>query len=127
MTVARPIHGHPLIRGIGAGRAVLGGVVIARPETAARWVGGSRRPHIPPVLARALGARLVVQALAELARPTRRVSRVSAAVDGTHAVSMLGVLGLDRRYRRAAAINAVASTASALLLALDAGPTEPGR
>jgi hypothetical protein len=123
MTVDHAARRRPVMRGLGGLRAVAGGVLLARPAAATRWVAGTGRPVIPAAVARALGARLAVQAAVELARPTRRVARLSAAVDAMHALSMLIPAGLDRRYRRAAAVNAVTATATAALLALESRRT----
>ncbi len=97
-------------------------LLLARPAAAARWVAGARRPRIPAAVARVLVTRLVVQAAAELVHPTRSVARASAAVDAAHALSMAVPVGLDRRYLRAAVINAGAATVTAALLAREARP-----
>lgn len=64
-------------------------------------------------IARVLGARLVAQHVAVLVSPEPAALRLSAAVDGLHAASMLPVLALPR-YRRAALVSGGFAAASAL-------------
>jgi hypothetical protein len=120
MTVDYPVDRRPIVRAVGVARAVAGGLVIARPADTARWISGLRGPRVVTTLARALGIRLAVQAMAELAWPTRRVVLASAAVDATHAFSMLVPYALGPRYRRAAVVNAATSSVTAALLAVEA-------
>ena len=122
MTVDQPTRRRAVVRGVGAARALTGGLVIARPKEVARWLAGTGGPGVPGALVRTLGARLALQAVAEVARPTPRVVFASATVDATHALSMLVPFALDRRYRRAAVINAAASTVAVALLAREARP-----
>jgi hypothetical protein len=65
-----------------------------------------------------LGIRMLVQGGVELARPRHDVIRVGAAVDATHALSMVGVALVSPRYRRGAVISAAIATASAAALSL---------
>lgn len=64
-------------------------------------------------IAQVLGARLVVQHALVLAAPTAAAVRLSAAVDGLHAASMVPVLALPR-YRRAALLTGGPAAASAM-------------
>jgi hypothetical protein len=65
-------------------------------------------------LVRVLGARLVLQHGAVLARPDRRLVDAGSAIDLLHAATMLPLLG-SHRYRRAALISgSLAATYAAL-------------
>ena len=86
------------VAGLGAGVALL-----VRPaEVAAAIAPAFPRERL--WVARVLGARLIVQHALVLAAPTAAGIRLSAAVDGLHAASMLPVLLLPR-YRRAALVS----------------------
>lgn len=89
-----------------AGTALLG-----RPGLIGRALAGAGGSAPPRWAARLLGGRLLVQGAANLARPGPGASRVSAAVEGAHAGSMLLVAAASDRYRRAAALSAVAAGA----------------
>lgn len=67
-----------------------------------------------------LGARLVAQHVAVLVSPEPATLRLSAAVDGLHAASMLPVLALPR-YRRAALLSGGFAAVSALAAQRQAG------
>jgi hypothetical protein len=90
-----------------------GAALLARPDDVAAAVAG--RPTPPSWLVRVLGARQVVQQLVVLAVPTPAVTRAAAAVDLTHAASMLAALVVAPRYRRAELVSAAVATASAVL------------
>jgi len=104
----------PALLGRVAGSVQLAGgaVLLLRtgPVLAALAESPANRP--PRWLARVLAGRSIAQGLALLARPERSWLVGGAAVDATHATSMLPVLA-SRRYRRVAAISA----GSALVLA----------
>ncbi|MGY2082445.1 hypothetical protein [Blastococcus sp. SYSU DS0539] len=68
-----------------------------------------------------LGARLVAQHAAVLVSPEPATLRLSAAVDGLHAASMLPVLAMPR-YRRAALASGGFAALSALAARRLAGP-----
>jgi len=108
---------------IAAGHAVLGAVLLLRPRTAARRAGGAHRPVPPAWLVRLLGARSVVQAAATALAPGAPVLIAGAAVDATHALSMLPVVIASPRYRRVAAVSSAAAFASAAAGAAAAGVT----
>jgi len=120
MTLPRGGHDRAVVRGVGVVQAIMGAALMLRPAAAATWIAGAGGPAIPTGLARLLGSRLTAQAVAELARPTRGVALAGAAIDGSHALSMLLPFAYDRRYRRAALINATAATATAATLAIAA-------
>jgi hypothetical protein len=102
------------MRAISVGRAVLAGVLLVRPGRVASLASfGGRRPAT--WLIRVLGARMLAQSALELAEPSRRVIRLGAVVDATHAVSMLAAAARWPRYRRAALTSAGLAGASAVL------------
>lgn len=80
-----------------------GAGLLLRPAAAAR-AGGAAPGGGTIAVARVLGARHLVQGLAGLARP--RWAPLGAAVDGLHALSMVGVAALDRAHRRGALTSA---------------------
>ncbi|WP_456598570.1 hypothetical protein [Blastococcus sp. SYSU DS0616] len=125
-----PLGGVPLSTTLDHGRRsaarVLSGVglaagltLVTRPAT----LTGRLAPRYPRRrlwVARVLGARLVAQHLAVLVSPEPAALRLSAAVDGLHAASMLPVLALPR-YRRAALVSGGFAAGSALADRLLAG------
>jgi hypothetical protein len=93
----------------------------ARPHSATAAVG-IRDPHAPPAwLVRVLGTRMAVQAGVQLCRPTPEVAWIGSAVDAAHALSMIGVAALSRRYRRGALMSAAIAGLSSLSVAVAAG------
>lgn len=104
---------HVYARALSVGQSGAGVVLLTRPHTISRSVTGRGSPP-PAWLVQALGARLVVQGLVLLRRPTRGIARVSAAVDTAHGLSMVVAAAVSRRHRRAALISAVAAASSAL-------------
>jgi hypothetical protein len=88
------------IRALAVVRFLLAFVLVARPAHVGRAVAGNDAGPPPSWLVRVLGGRLLVESLAELARPTPPVVRVGAAVDAAHAASML-VLSVAPSHRRA--------------------------
>jgi hypothetical protein len=92
-------------------RAVYGAALLLAPAGVLSWLAGS--PLDPPAVwvARALGARQLIQATV-LARHRASGWRLAgAAVDGAHAASMLGLARCSARplHRRLAARNARAA------------------
>ncbi|RZU32362.1 hypothetical protein [Blastococcus saxobsidens] len=99
-------------RVVSAAGVVAGLLLLTHPDGVAAAVA----PEFPRErlwIARVLGARLVAQHALVLAAPTAAAVRLSAAVDGLHAASMLPVLALPR-YRRAALLTGGPAAASAL-------------
>jgi hypothetical protein len=74
---------------------------------------GPVRPPLP--LVRLLGARVLVQELAVLCAPNRRLVLLGAAVDGVHAASMVAAALHWPRMRRAATVSALSAAGSAVL------------
>jgi hypothetical protein len=107
-----PIDETVLLRGLAATGVAWGGLLLARP----RLVASALAPEFPADrdwVVRLLGARLVVQDGALLARPTRGSAVAGAVVDGIHALSMAVFLTMPR-YRRAAAISGAVAAVGAL-------------
>lgn len=80
-------------------------------------------------VARVLGARHVVQAIACAGTPTRAVLLLGAETDVAHAASALGLAALDRPRRRAGLVDAVVATLFAIAGVVDAAraPRDPPR
>ena len=77
------------------------------PQRLAGLASGSRPDRLAVAVTRALGVRHLAQVSACLAFPGRRVWLGGAAVDGLHALSMLGLAVVDRRRRVSALADAV--------------------
>jgi hypothetical protein len=114
------------IRALAFVRLLLALVLVGRPARVGRAVAGKDASPPPSWLVRVLGGRLLVESLAELARPTPAVVRAGAGIDAAHAVSML-VLAVSPSHRRAVlASGAVAAVGAGLSLWLTRpGPTRP--
>jgi anti-sigma factor RsiW len=88
-------------------------VLLSRPARIGSALSGTQASAPPPWVVRLLGGRLLVQGAATLAQPGAAAASVSAAVDATHAASMVFVAAVSHRYRRAALINVAVAGASA--------------
>ncbi|HZV24854.1 MAG TPA: hypothetical protein VFG00_01065 [Acidothermaceae bacterium] len=100
------------------GRRYLAALAVAQAVRGAALVmhanrTGSARQAPPPWVVKALGVRLVGQGVAELAWPRRATVLIGAAVDLTHAGSMLIAAAILPPYRRAALGSAAGAAASA--------------
>lgn len=93
----------------------VGAFLVARPEQALAVVGQADPPHALVVIARVLGARTAVQNVVVLAAPTRLVVGAGAAVDLTHALSMVAAALHWPAYRRAALASGALAAAAAIL------------
>ena len=91
--------------------AARGAALLIHPAAASRAGPGRQSP--PPWVAKALGLRFLGQGGAELAWPRRATVMIGAAVDLTHAGSMLVAATMLPQYRRAALRSAAGATASA--------------
>ena len=98
---------------LGAAQAVLGWLLITRPEQLAAMSAGPKGKRAPRWLVRVLGLRSLIQGVITAVRPTDTVLAGGALVDATHAVSMLPLIVSSPRYRRAAAISTLTAAASA--------------
>jgi hypothetical protein len=103
------------VRSATAARLALGAVCLAAPERVLAFVGApdrdDRRVH---GVARALGARLVLQAGLDLALGPR-TRRADVAIELTHATSMLPAALLWPVHRRPALASAASAAGIALL------------
>jgi hypothetical protein len=102
-------------RVVAAATGALGALLIARPEAVARACSG--RPNAVPRswIVRALGGRMLLQALVEAARPQRRILDGGIATDAAHGASMVALATVSQRYRRPAAISAAVAGVSTVL------------
>jgi hypothetical protein len=102
------------VRLVAAATAAIGAALVARPEVVAQACSG---PDAVPRawIVRALGARMLLQALVEAARPDRRVIDAGVATDAAHGASMVALAALSRRYRRPASLSAAVAGLSAVL------------
>lgn len=93
-------------------RLVWGAILVTAPRRVIRAVGAEdiRKSRM---VARALGARHVVQGAVDL-KVGRRADRLSAAIDGLHATTAALLAVTDRRWRRPAAIDTVIAGCFAL-------------
>jgi hypothetical protein len=104
-----------LTRLTAAGWLGVGAYLVTRPEQALAVVGQPAPPQALVAITRVLGARTALQNVVVLAAPTRPVVLVGAAVDVTHALSMLGAALRWPAYRRAALASAAAAATAAAL------------
>jgi hypothetical protein len=96
---------------IGVANTALGALLLARPDEVADASAGSARPG--PGWVRLLGARYLVQGVAQASLPRAEVLQLSVVVDGLHAASMVGLAMVRAEYRRPALISAAVATGSA--------------
>ena len=100
---------------VGAGAAWALGLVTGHPAA------GSRLPRAGQVAAGALALRDLAQGALLVSRPDPAAAEAGAVVDVLHALSMVPVLVLAPRYRRAATLSAGAATAWVALAAAAVG------
>ncbi|WP_138757193.1 hypothetical protein [Modestobacter altitudinis] len=95
--------------------------LVARPDDVSAAVApGRERP--PSWLVRVLGSRVALQQLLVLARPTRGLVLLGAAVDALHATSMVAATQIWPQHRRVAGASAAVAAASAVLELTTAPP-----
>jgi hypothetical protein len=104
----------PSTRALAALRGATNLALVARPDDVLSALSVPP-PRPPRWLVRLLGARVVLQEVAVVTVPTRRLVLGGAAIDALHAASMVATAVAWPRYRRAAGISAAAATASAVL------------
>ncbi|MDT0263696.1 hypothetical protein [Jatrophihabitans lederbergiae] len=104
---------HTPARTLAAAQCGAGTVLLTRPRSVASAVSG-QGAQPAAWLVQLLGARLLIQGVVLLLRPSRRTALAGAAVDAAHCLSMLAAAEVSRPHRRAALISAVAAAASAL-------------
>jgi hypothetical protein len=110
------------LRVLGVAEAAAGVVLAGRPRSVIARVDGGRGGP-PPWVVRLLGGRMVAQGLVEAARPGPAVAVGGAALDGSHALSMLALAVVSRRLRPPALASALLAGATAALLAVAARST----
>jgi hypothetical protein len=103
------------VRIVAVGTGSLGALLIARPEAVARACSGAPNAVPRAWIVRLLGARMLLQALVEAARPEQRILAGGIATDAAHGASMVALAAASRRYRRPASISAAAAGLSAVL------------
>jgi hypothetical protein len=114
VTTTQPRRGARLLARVHLGQAV---VLLAQPPGVLRRITGDY--GVPPAwIVRVLGARILIQAVAEAVSPSRNILRVGLVVDLTHAASMLAAAQVWPRYRRAALASAGGAGASIVAGAL---------
>jgi hypothetical protein len=111
-----------LVQALGVAQAASGALLIGRPARVARAVSGSATAHPAPWLVRLLGMRLLGQGLTGALWPHPNVAAVGAAVDATHAASMIATAAVAPRYRRPALTSAACALASAAVAASTLAP-----
>ncbi len=103
------------MRAATTGRLVLGSVCLAAPQRVLDVIDGpDRHDEVVRMVARALGARLVLQGLGDLALGTR-LRGADIAIERTHAASMLPVAARWPAHRRSALVSAAVATGLSLL------------
>lgn len=105
------------LRAIAIVQAAVATVLAGRPDDANRLAGQDPHAAPPTWIVRVLGIRQLGQAAFQFAKPTPAVAYTAAAVDASHAASMVWVALRSARYRRAAALSGALAAASALALA----------
>lgn len=93
-----------------------GVTLVAMPGRIVTAVGGDNDPRSRTVV-RILGARHVLQAVVE-AGAGPRLRRLGSVVDVLHALSALGLAGVDRRWRRPALLDAAVASGFAAVNAV---------
>jgi hypothetical protein len=106
-------------RVLAATRSVVGAALLARPMAIARPACRGRREPAAWVV-RLLGGRMLAQGVFELLRPRPDVFLAGAAVDGSHALSMLGLAAASNGFRPVALASAGTAAASGVGAALAA-------
>ena len=99
---------------IAAARAAYGAALLWSPGPLTRTAAGRAPGPGPRTTARVLGMRHLLQAAITGGDPSLRGLGLGAAVDAAHAASMAGLAVADRRWRRAALIDALAATTFAV-------------
>jgi hypothetical protein len=87
-------------------RALYGVSLLVRPDRALRIATSAPPTRPATIVVRVLGARHLAQAALTARWPTSQVQHAGAAIDVLHAITDIGFARVDRRYRRAAALDA---------------------
>lgn len=102
-------------RAVSGAHLLAGAVLTARPHLIVSRLSGPVGRPAPVWVARALGARMLAQGVAEALRPSSDVLLGGALVDVTHAASMVPAAAWWREYRRAALTSGLGALACAVL------------
>ena len=113
------------VRAVGGLGVAWGAVLLVRGRDVWRAVTAEPATAVDLVTVRALGGRHLVQGAAQVVAPTR-MRRAILAVDLVHVLTMLPVVVLDDRRRRAAALTGALSLASAATTLATAGTDGAG-
>jgi hypothetical protein len=105
-------HLTTLVKALGPVRVSVGVARLSLPGT--EFPGLASTP-LPSRVGQLLGARQIVQAVAMSGNPPPAVLWLGTEVDALHAASMIGLACIDRRYRRAALVDATIAAVFALL------------
>src|SRR4029077_6569969 len=101
--------------------AALGVVELILPELAARWsCRRSRFDRRSTIVIRVLGGRQLAKALLTYLAPEAKVAAAGAAIDGIHALTMLGLAARSTWWRRPALVEAAMATVLSALGAVGA-------
>ncbi len=101
----------PEVIGFVVTRAALGAIELILPELAARWsCRRSRFDRRSTMVIRVLGGRQLAQAVLTYLAPETKVTAAGAAIDGIHALTMLGLAARPTRWRRPALVEAAMAT-----------------
>jgi hypothetical protein len=95
-------------------QALWGTTLLAAPGIVLRLLGGADEAHVPERIMRVLGARHLVQAVAEHLFGDEAL-RVGACVDSLHALTGFGFACADARWRRAALADAMITSGFAAI------------
>ena len=115
-------------RWLAVGRLVWGIALLAAPQKVFRAASGAAGTRGATDIVRVLGLRETSHAAIAIAAPTAPVVAAGAAVDGIHALSMVGLAAASSRYRRPALLSAaIATCASAAGLMLHRSEAWRGR
>ena len=96
---------------IAIARAVYGMFLLLAPSAVIQAVSGDEpADRVPKMVGRVLGLRHLAQALVIDRSGTRGRLLAGAAIDATHALSMVGLAVLNRDHRWSAALDAVLAT-----------------
>jgi hypothetical protein len=96
-----------------AGRAALGAVLLAEPDVILDRLTRHRVGTSERTVARLLGVRNLVEGALVARQRGRGWLLAGAAVDATHALSMIALAAIRPQHRRLASASAVAATATA--------------
>jgi len=98
------------MRALTALRAALGLTYLTAPRWIPAFVIGVRLDRRADIVVRILGLRQLIEAVVGAAIPSPVTLRVSSAVDGLHAGSMLALAAADGRRRKAALADAAVAS-----------------